>query len=503
MTLKVMLAQSHPYLSNGYSRIGYALAKHLADKTDIDLVYFGFQNFNPNPEHVKQRQLPKNVYVYDAWAGEGETKQMGFGFDQVAGFVNEHKPDVIVVYNDFVVVSNILEKLKSCNHKDFKTIIYIDQVYLSQKKEYIKRLNDQADFVITFTPYWDKILKDQGMVKPSDWLQHGFDPQRNYPVPKKLARLHFGLKQEDWIVIQMNRNQSRKRLDYTMVTWAEFISRHQEEPVKLLIGTHPTQGSWNLIEIYERELRLRGLTLEDGMKHVILIDNPQQLTDEEVNTLYNCADVGINTTMGAGFELTNFEHGGMGYPQVAPLIGGIRDFLDSSVAKVVVPKLPFYTDPSFDGCPGCAELCDPLDFVEALEAYYADADLGKEHGQKCRERILKKYRWEELGEKFYNIIKNVAGVKDEPVAPTDKISLDDIANLERNLNINQLQRTKINVVEEQDSDDESHPPIPTSPVSEVRKNDVRSRLKQKLENRKKKIEVGELLKLKKQLDKLK
>jgi glycosyltransferase involved in cell wall biosynthesis len=432
-SIKVMLCQSSHFITNGYSYVGYNLAKHIATKKDIDLIYWGFQKFQDNPEHNKQRELPSNVTVYDAWANENP-KGLGFGFDQIVEYVNNQQPNVIMIYNDFVVVSNIIEKLKTCTFKGFKVIIYIDQVYLSQKKEFIKRLNDHADFVITFTPYWSDILKEQGMSRPTDFLQHGFDPLRNYPVPKKLARIHFGLKQEDFIVINTCRNQPRKRLDYMMIAWAEFVSRHQCEPVKLLIGTHPTNGSWNLLEIYERELRLRGMTMEEGMKHIILIDNPQQLTDEDLNTLYNVADVGINTTMGAGFELTNFEHGGIGCPQIAPHIGGIRDFLDNTCAKVIQPTLPFYTDTSYDGCPGCAQLCNPTDYADALDEYYADEELRKTHGDKCRERILKNYKWEDLGEKFYGIIKNVAGVVDVP--DVTKISLDDIANLEKNLNIN-------------------------------------------------------------------
>ena len=518
---KVLFAASMPTITNGYSYAAYNLAKHLATKKDIDLTYWGFQCFNPNPEHVKLRQLPKNVTIYDAFAKE-EPKHMGFGFDQIAGYVGEHKPDVIIIYNDFVVVSTILEKLKTCTHKDYKMIIYIDQVYLSQKKEYIKRLNDEADFVITFTPYWDQIIKEQGMNKPSDFLQHGFDPMRNYPVPKKLARSYFGLRQDDFIVINTNRNQPRKRYDITMIAWAEFVSRHQNEPVKLLIGTHPTQGSWNLIEIYERELRLRGMTLEEGMKHIILIDNPQQLSDDEVNILYNVADIGLNTTMGAGFELTNFEHGGMGFPQIAPYIGGIRDFLDPSCAKVVTPSLNIYTDVSNDGAPGCAEIAHPNDFVDALEAYYADEDLRKEHGQKLRQKIPKKYNWTDLGEKFYGIIKKVAGVTEEQTeASNDTISLDDIASLEQNMNIKTMEtakegRTKIPVVVEDDEEPEKVPstpetvsPPPSTPSPppkaspQARKDDVKNRLKKKLEDKKKKVELSELLKLKKQLDALK
>ena len=59
---------------------------------------------------------------------------MGFGFDQITHFVTMNKPDVIIIYNDMVVVSNILEKLKSVPNRSFKVIVYMDQVYLYQKK---------------------------------------------------------------------------------------------------------------------------------------------------------------------------------------------------------------------------------------------------------------------------------------------------------------------------------------------------------------------------------
>lgn len=508
-----MMACSHPAITNGYSVVAYNLAKHIANKKDIDLIYWGFQKFQDNPEHSKLRKLPPHVTVVDAWANENP-KQMGFGFDQIAAYVDQEKPDVIMIYNDFVVVSNILEKLKGCAHKDFKTVIYIDQVYLTQKKEYIKRLNDQADFVIAFTPYWEQIIKDQGMVKPSDYLQHGFDPMRNYPVPKKLARLHFGLKQDDFIVINLNRNQIRKRLDIMMMAWAEFVSRHLEDPVKLLIATHPTQGSWNLIEIYEHELRLRGIKIEEGMKHVILIDNPQQLNDDDVNTLLNTADVGLNTTMGAGFELTNFEHGAIGYPQVAPLIGGIRDFFDESCAKVVKPSFNFYTDTSTDGCPGKTEICDPKHFADAIEEYYKDAELRKKHGSMCRERILKNYKWSDLGEKLYKIVKKVYGKdtieeKEVVVTESDKISLDDIEALEKNLDIKTIKPepepdTKKPEPEPETKEPETKKPEPkkteATNITDKRKNDIKERLRQKLEKKKEMAELAELLKMKKQLD---
>jgi hypothetical protein len=92
-----------------------------------------------------------------------------------------------------VVVSNILINLIKLRIK-FKTAVYMDQVYLCQKKEYIKIFNEQElDFVICFSKYWEKIAKDQGLnLKPTGVLEHGFNPMIHYPIPsERLARMFF------------------------------------------------------------------------------------------------------------------------------------------------------------------------------------------------------------------------------------------------------------------------------------------------------------------------
>jgi hypothetical protein len=233
------------------------------------------------------------------------------------------------------------------------------------------------------------------------------------------------------------------------------------------------------------------------MKHIILIDNPQQLTDEDLNTLYNAADVGINTTQGAGFELTTFEHGGIGIPQIATLTGGIRDFLDNESGCPITPIIQGYTDMTTDGCNGKYEMCSPEDFADAIEKYYADDELRKYHGQNARTKMLTKYKWEDIGEKLYKTFLKVADRKEILITEDiNKISLDDI---------NILEDVSLPV-----------PPEPNINVNKLKKNihdkvNIKERLQAKLAAKKNKIKVIEededipverLLKMKSKIDKL-
>lgn len=462
--IKVLFFATNVKQYNGYSYAIYELARQLAKKDDIELTLYGFQNFYKNQNHV--RNLPPNVYEYDAFANE-EPKQAGFGFDQVTEFVTINQPDLCIIYNDMVVVSNVMEKLYKVPNKNFKIMVYIDQVYLHQKKEYINLLNSKADFILAFTKYWEECVINQGITLPTDYLQHGFNPMVHYPVPKHLARQFYNLKQNDFIILNLNRNQPRKRWDICLQAFAEIVKRHKHEPVKLLIAT-AVQGAWNLLEVYERELNKRGLTLEEGMQHLILIDNPQQLTDEEVNILYNLADLGINTCDGEGFGLCNFQQAAIGIPQVVPAIGGFLDFFDNSVATMIKPVLHLYIDTSRDGVGGESQLCDYKDFVEGLDAYITNPSLMAEHGKKARTKILKEYDWKDLGDKLHGLILKVTGKTTALVTPSEdatapsvipqppptllenpsEISLEDVAKVldevhkERSLQVNKLLKAK-------------------------------------------------------------
>lgn len=417
---RVLIFGTHPNQYNGYSKVVYELIQVLAKRTDLQITVFGFQKFNVLPNH--RADIPSNVEIYDAFENE-EPRQQGFGIEQVRAFVNKNKPDVCIVYNDMMILHQVISKLALCKTEDkmdFKVIAYIDQVYLNQKKEFIDFINSNADFGLLFTEFWQTCIVEQGLKLPYDFLPHGFNPQIYYPFPKKLARLYYGIKPEDFIILNLNRNQPRKRWDTCLKAFAEIVSRYPNEPIKMMIGT-ALQGAWNLMEIFERELKKRNCTLEDGMKHIIVIDRPQKVTDEETTILYNVADIGINTCDGEGFGLCNFEQAALGIPQIVPRLGGFLDFFDDSNSLMIDPKMAYYVDHSRDMVAGEALMCNYIDFVEAIEKYYFDKDLIRIHGQAARGKILSDYKWKDIADKLYGIIYRVLGT--EPPAPSETTSL--------------------------------------------------------------------------------
>lgn len=421
---RVLLCGTYPVgQSNGYSRVVYYICKYLGLREDIALTVYGFQNYNQTSTGLTRNDIPPRVRLHDALATENPRRH-GFGEKEIGTFLKANPQDVVIIFNDPVVVGSLTQTIVNelGARPPFKLVCYMDQVYPYQKKAYIELLNKYFDYVITFTPYWKEVAAGLGIVKPIYFFPHGFDAGLYYPVPRAVCRAYFKIPDDAFAVLNLNRNVPRKRWDHTMMAWAQVIARHREavsrailkdkplpKPIVLVIGAEMT-NVWNLMEILEHELkRLKvDATVAD---YVIPISRPQQLSDREINVLYNACDIGLNTCDGEGFGLCQFEHAAVGCPQVAPNVGGFREFLHPKNSTLIEPKWTFYIDNQRDGIGGRPEVSDPADFAEAIWKYYTNPALVVNHGTRARRDILQHYRWNTMVDHFYGVLKNILGNK--------------------------------------------------------------------------------------------
>jgi glycosyltransferase involved in cell wall biosynthesis len=409
--LRVLFFGTHPNQFNGYSKVVYNLMKRLEnwrgnDTGDMELFVFGFQNFYNNLSHDR---FLKHTKIYDAHYFE-EPKNQGFGFDQVGSVYASVRPHICIVYNDMLVVANVLQGIinaaKETSWKS-RVLVYADQVYDCQKLRYIDVLNSHADGLITFTNFWRQCILDQGIREnmPVYVLPHGLDRKKNYPVPRGLARKYLGLGPDDFLIFNANRNQPRKRWDICVMAFAQVVKKYLGKPIKLVVGTTASDGgSWNLVELFQFEFRKLGVPVDKGLQHLVFIEKPQLLTDEDINALYNACDIGINTCDGEGFGLCNFEHAAVGKAQIVPNVGGFKDIFRPEFCILVEPKLRFYVDSTRDHVGGMAEMCDYNDFAAAIEMYYSDETLRQQHGKLARQHILKTFDWDDVARCFEKII---------------------------------------------------------------------------------------------------
>lgn len=393
-SLRFMLVSTHIQQYTGYSKISNGILQELSKVPNLDLIHFGFQKHPQVPSDF--RPYPSGVDVVDASSLETPLQQ-GFAYQNLMEVIRKKNPHVVMIYNDMAVVTRFLEEIRKAAlvPRPFKVWIYCDQVYDSQHQAMIDILNRDSDRVFTFTSYWKKQLKEQGVTRPLSILGHGFDPKTFFTVPRELARKSIKLPDDAFVLMSLNRNQPRKRYDIMIMAFVELVVKYPTKPIVLLcICDKGEKGGWWLFEIYVRELKKRGVPIEQFGNRLMISSQDMAFKDEDINILYNVADVGISTAEGEGWGLCTFEQMGVGVPQVVPDLGGYKEYCSSDTSMLVKPKHTYYLPSVYSPVGGEAHVCDPHDVCLAIEEYLNDSDKRRSHGKKAKEAILK-YTWPE------------------------------------------------------------------------------------------------------------
>ena len=266
-----MLVSTHCQQYTGYSKVSWGILQQLARVPWLDVVHFAFQKFPNQKFPDNYRVYPSGIKVIDACAEEQPFEQ-GFGFKQLPDAIRKYTPDVVMIYNDMSIVGKFLMDIdKSGVPKNFKTWIYVDQVYTTQLQGYIDTLNMKAERIFAFTPYWRQCLKDQGVNRPIDVILHGFEPEMFKTLPRAQIRKEMKLPEEAIIYMSMNRNQPRKRYDILIMAFVELVVKYPTKPVFLMcICDKGEKGGFWLFEIYQRELKMRGVNIEQFANRLMI-----------------------------------------------------------------------------------------------------------------------------------------------------------------------------------------------------------------------------------------
>ena len=393
-----LLVSTHCHQYTGYSKVSYGLIKELAKVPWLSVTHFGFQKF-PNQQFPDgYRTYPPNVRVIDAVAGE-QPLESGFGFKQLPSVISAVKPDVVLIYNDMSVVGKFIVDIEKSNiPRTFKLWVYCDQVYNTQLQGYLDMLNLKAERVFTFTSGWKQCLRDQGVTRPIDVILHGFESDVYKQLPRSDIRKHLKIPEEAFVYLNVNRNQPRKRYDIMIMAFTELVVKYPTKPIFLMcICDKGEKGGWWIFELYQRELKLRGVNVEQFANRLMISTQDMVFKDEDINVFYNVADVGVNSADGEGWGLCNFEQMGLGIPQVVPKIGGFKEFCNVNNSILVEAKHKYYLPMVYSPVGGEAWAMEPSDLCIGMEEYLLDSDKKKAHGEAARKTVLG-YTWERAAE---------------------------------------------------------------------------------------------------------
>jgi len=371
--MRVVLVSTHTDQTTGYAKVAYNLLRQLATLTPkVKTYHFGFQR---HPNRPNFRKCPEGIVQYDAAANE-DPKEDGFGFNKIHEYLEMVSPDVVMIYNDPLIVYRFVESMKFERGKSpYKLWVYLDQVYHGIAQPLMDKIAEQADHVIAFSAYWKNVLETEytGFTRTSI-MEHAVDPTvftAMSSVDRQNIRNSMNVPQNAVMFLNMNRNSQRKRLDLTVQAFVHLLSREKERPYSLVVATNLSVQAgayYDMSRIFATEIADAKLSPQKFAQRLILIDTspPNVLADEGVNQLYNVCDIGINTSDGEGYGLCQLEHMYTGAPQVVTDVGTYRAFLGDDVARFVAPEFMIYQAGAMP-LGSRAPIFHPLKIADAME----------------------------------------------------------------------------------------------------------------------------------------
>lgn len=341
--MRVVLVSTHVDQTTGYSKVSYNLLKQLSSLSPkVKTYHYGFQR---HPSRANIRKYPDGVVSYDAAHNE-DPKEEGFGFNKIHEYLDMVNPDVVMIYNDPLIIYRFLEAMKHNRASStYKLWLYVDQVYEGIAPPLVEKMNEHADRIYCFSETWKKVYEAHGQSPDLEVLGHSVDTSVFSRLPSDVVlkqRASMGIPHNAIVFLNANRNSQRKRLDLTIGGFVRLMVKYPQRPYYLMIvsNVNPQSGAYYDIQrVFVEELKIHGQMNPDFMSRLLLVDTapPNTIDDDGINKIYNITDIGVNTSDGEGFGLCQLEHMYTGAPQVVTDVGTYRDFMDTRIADFI-PK---------------------------------------------------------------------------------------------------------------------------------------------------------------------
>jgi glycosyltransferase involved in cell wall biosynthesis len=360
--MKIFFACTHANQGTGYARVANKITNFLADQPNVEVVYLAFQNY-PG-QAIEDRFIDPRIRFIDAFAEDPESPK-GFGDKCIKKHFDEEKPDVLFLYNDLPVCVALIDLMQPVN---CKVVVYLDIVYKWEDIYRYEKLKQSTDVCLVFLDCWkNHLVGDLGWdPKKVHVLKHGVEVEY---IPH--AKESIGFKDDDYLVLNLNRNSYRKQWCVTIKAFIKFLVLNNfEKRLKLLCGcVLKTDDGYDINQLIDIECIKYGLNPSDiKNNHIFLSSKTLHGSDRYINTVYSACDVGINTCCGEGFGLANAEHITLGKPQIVAGVPAFKEIL-TGFATIIEPVV-WTTMSRFENHGGEIAHFNPDDFAMALHNVY-------------------------------------------------------------------------------------------------------------------------------------
>jgi glycosyltransferase involved in cell wall biosynthesis len=397
-------------VTTGFARVLHSIFSVLTDKYDIH--HLGV-NYKGDPHDFNYKIYPALIAVPGADL---------YGISRLQSMIETIKPKLIFILNDIWVHSMYMERLEKLLDKT-KVVLYFPVDAGPIEGKWLTPCL-KASRLLVYTKFGESVVQDalnqllkkepETVVPKIEIIPHGIDTTRFYPYSdvldadgkiilsgKTLAKKRLYTNQSDdfinsFIILNSNRNQPRKRIDTTIKAFSMF-AKDKPENVKLYLHMGIEDAGWNIVDLAIRH------KIDSRFIVSSMTKNIPGVNDERMNLIYNACDVGLNTSVGEGWGLTNWEHAATRAAQIVPNHSACKE-LWVDKAMLIEPKL-YLTNERVMTEGG---IVSPDDVANAMQILYDNKNLREELAQKSYEYVTsKEFSWDTVSETVDRIIQEV------------------------------------------------------------------------------------------------
>lgn len=337
---------------------------------------------------INYRGFP-HKYPYEIYPAMAGGDQLGFGL--LGNMLNVAKPTVIVIQSNpwnFPRYRALLTKA-GC------TKVPVVAICAVEGKNCVGTDMGQMQHVI----FWNRFSQREAilgsMMVPSTVIPLGVDLETFTDGDREEARAAIGLPHVPrgaFMVTVVNRNQHRKRIDLSLIYFAEWIKSNKIQDAYLYL--HVVQGSGNQINCDQLADYL-------GITSRVIWNQPKDVfngsSERAVVLAHQACNVGLSTALGEGWGLNTMEGMACRRAQIGGDYSGFQDWAKD--AMILVPCPSEGVMPDVNGMIG--GIPDKDATIAALDSLYRDKALCNEWAARGLARVSQpQYRWETIAIRF-------------------------------------------------------------------------------------------------------
>jgi len=401
--MRILVGSDSPNVPSGFAQQLTGIAQYLA-REGHEVWYLGWQT--------------RHDYDTTEWDFKILGVQSQFGKQDWDGAFRKVQPEIVISLGDAHMVDVLARQPK----RPLWFMYYpLDGDPISS---FIGQTLKGADVPIAMANYgWQLSKKELGL--DVEYIPHFYKKEDFYNMGEELRpeiRRELGIPEDSFVVGCIARLNPRKHHQRLLYAFRKFLDKHtKEEQDKIFLYLHldpydplvfqdPNHNyqfiEWiNTLGLDKNVLLTPGNTYHSG------------LPPSHVNKLFNSFDIHVIPTGGEGFGVPFIEAAATGIPTIAT---------DYTTTKEHLYLRTPYTDKIIKedekGRRGIAVPYDRLymelaqvqkawvdidALAEALDTYYMDRDLIREHGKNAQEYVERYYQYDTLMEKWAELMDRV------------------------------------------------------------------------------------------------